>query len=449
MTHPRRILILDISGSVPKVVEFLAEDIFATQVVTGLNDAQAALEARLFDTLIADVDSCDALPLEVIKGLREKHPETALVMVVEGASVASILAAVRAGVVDCLVRPFEPEDLIAVLERTFEFTKVSGAIESAESASETSKALEEIVGASPAMRQVFALARKVANSRSTVLITGESGTGKEVVARSIHYLGSRAPCVFEAVNVAAIPDGLLEAELFGHEKGAFTGADRSRTGLFERTSGGTLFLDEIGDLSLALQAKLLRVLQERKVRAVGSERWVEVDTRIIAATHRNLEEEVAAGRFREDLYYRLNVIPIHIPPLREHPEDIRPLAEAFIRKHADRPGRRISDRAVEQLALYPWKGNIRELENTIERALALAEGDEIDASDLLFLKRPGSSSDVVADSIVPAAVQQQLTLRELEDRYIQEILHLSGGRKREAAQLLGIDRRTLYRRTTD
>jgi DNA-binding NtrC family response regulator len=308
--------------------------------------------------------------------------------------------------------------------------------------------LKGVVGTSPEMRQVFAIVRKVAHSGSTVLITGESGTGKEVVARSIHYLGARGVFLFESVNVAAIPNGLLEAELFGHEKGAFTGADRARRGLFERASGGTLFLDEIGDLSLPLQSKLLRVLQDRKVRPLGSERSVEMDTRIIAATHRNLEEEVDAGRFREDLYYRLNVIPIHIPPLREHPEDIRPLAEAFIRKHADRPGRRISDDALEELKHHHWKGNIRELENTIERALALAEGDEIGVSDLQLLYQERPVSEVAADSLLPAALLQQLPLRELEDQYIGEILKLSGGNRIEAARVLGIDRRTLYRRTT-
>jgi two-component system response regulator HydG len=371
-----------------------------------------------------------------------------VILVVASASVSSVVAAIQAGAFDCLLRPFKPADLAAVLHRALEYTRVSEAIARAETPAEIPRMLKGVVGTSPEMRQVFAIVRKVAHSGSTVLITGESGTGKEVVARSIHFLGPRGEHPFESVNVAAIPNGLLEAELFGHEKGAFTGADRARRGLFERASGGTLFLDEIGDLSLSLQSKLLRVLQDRKVRPLGSERSVEMDTRIIAATHRDLEEEVASGRFREDLYYRLNVIPIHIPPLREHPEDIRPLVEAFIRKHADRPGRRISDDAIEQLRHHHWKGNIRELENTMERALALAEGDEIGVSDLQLLHSEPRSSEVAADSLLPAALLQQVPLRELEDRYIREILRLSGGNKIEAARVLGIDRRTLYRRTT-
>jgi DNA-binding NtrC family response regulator len=428
--------------------KLLEEQGFETRTVGDLYEARAVLQGNRFFCLIAELQDAGGLPPEVLRELGQEYPEMPAILVLASASVPSVVAAMQAGAFDCLVRPFEPTDLSAVVQRAVEYRRVSKAIESAATPLEVPRVLKGVVGTSPAMQQVFAIVRKVAHSRSTVLITGESGTGKEVVARSIHYLGARAVFLFESVNVAAIPNGLLEAELFGHEKGAFTGADRARRGLFERASGGTLFLDEIGDLSLPLQSKLLRVLQDRKVRPLGSERSVEMDTRIIAATHRNLEEEVAAGRFREDLYYRLNVIPIHIPPLREHPEDIRPLAEAFIRKHADRPGRRISDDALEELKHHHWKGNIRELENTIERALALAEGDEIGVSDLQLLYQERPVSEVAADSLLPAALLQQLPLRELEDRYIEEILKLSGGNKIEAARVLGIDRRTLYRRTT-
>jgi DNA-binding NtrC family response regulator len=444
----RSLLILNPAGAARPEQKLLEEQGFETRTVGNFHEARAVLQSDRFVCLIAELEDPGGLPPEALRELHQEYPEMPAILVVARASVSSVVAAMRAGAFDCLARPFEPTDLTTVLQRALEYSKVSEAIDSVASPLEIPGVLKGVIGTSPAMQQVFAIVRKVAHSRSTVLITGESGTGKEVVARSIHYLGARGVLLFESVNVAAIPNGLLEAELFGHEKGAFTGADRARRGLFERASGGTLFLDEIGDLSLPLQSKLLRVLQDRKVRPLGSEKSIEMDTRIIAATHRNLEEEVAAGRFREDLYYRLNVIPIHIPPLREHPEDIRLLAEAFIRKHADRPGRRISDEALEELRHHHWKGNIRELENTIERALALTAADEIGVSDLQFLYQERPVSEVAADSLLPTALLQQLPLRELEDRYIEEILKLSGGNKIEAARVLGIDRRTLYRRTT-
>src|SRR5262245_51576759 len=232
------------------------------------------------------------------------------------------------------------------------------------------------------MRDLFALVKRVANSRSSVLITGESGTGKEVVARTLHFASPRAAKPFVPINCTAIPEGLLESELFGHVRGAFTGAHASKTGLFEKANGGTLFLDEIGDMGAGLQSKLLRVIQDREVRPVGGTQAVKVDVRIVAATHKNLEAEIAAGRFREDLFYRLNVIPIHIPPLRERPEDIAPLVRDFLRRHDESARRTLSQGALERLAACPWRGNARELENTIERALALCDHDVIEADDL-------------------------------------------------------------------
>jgi len=294
------------------------------------------------------------------------------------------------------------------------------------------------------MREIFALIRKVADGRSSVLISGDSGTGKEVVARTIHFSGSRAARPFVPINCTAIPEGLLESELFGHVRGAFTGAHVTKRGLFEQAHGGTLFLDEIGDMGLGLQGKLLRVLQDREIRPVGGNQSVKVDVRIIAATNRDLRSEIEAGRFRRDLFYRLNVIPIAIPPLRERPDDIPLLAEAFLRKHADRP-RRLAPAAIEQLKRCSWEGNARELENVIERALALCERPEIGPEDLPL---PDANARRVADAgdLARAALERQLTLAQLEGLYIEQVLEQTRGNKVQAARILGINRRTLYRR---
>jgi DNA-binding NtrC family response regulator len=279
-----------------------------------------------------------------------------------------------------------------------------------------------------------------------VLITGESGTGKEVVARTLHFHGSRAAEPFVPINCTAIPEGLLESELFGHVRGAFTGAHASKRGLFEQANGGTLFLDEIGDLGLGLQSKLLRVLQDREIRPVGGNISVPVDVRIIAATNKDLEKEMADARFREDLYYRLAVIPIHIPPLRERPEDVPALADAFLRKH-DPSGRlRLTPEALARLTGHAWRGNARELENVLERAVALAEGNDIQPEDLPLGDRPSEARERPAEALVRDGAQRSLSLAELEDLYIDEILRRTGGNKVRAAHLLGIDRKTLYRR---
>jgi DNA-binding NtrC family response regulator len=296
------------------------------------------------------------------------------------------------------------------------------------------------------MREIFALIRKVADSRASILITGESGTGKEVVARTAHFTGARAKRPFVPVNCTAIPEGLLESELFGHVRGAFTGAHTSKRGLFEEADRGTLFLDEIGDMGPGLQAKLLRVLQDQEIRPVGGTKSTKVDVRIIAASNKDLRREIEEGRFRRDLFYRLNVIPVHIPPLRERPEDIPLLAELFVRRHAAGKPRALSAAALQRLVRCHWEGNARELENVIERALALCEGQDIQPEDLPIPDEEVPPTARLGETLVGTAVQRQLELREVEDLYIQEILRLTGGNKVHAARILGINRRTLYRR---
>jgi two-component system response regulator PilR (NtrC family)/two-component system response regulator HydG len=351
----------------------------------------------------------------------------------------------QAGALDYITKPFEPEAVLLTLERALERRDLEEENRRLRRAVDRTSQFGELIGESPAMREIFALVRRVARNRSNVLITGESGTGKEVVARTIHFHGNRAEKPFVPINCTAIPEGLLESELFGHVRGAFTGAHSSKRGLFEHAHGGTLFLDEIGDMPLTLQGKLLRALQDREIRPVGGNKSVRMDVRIIVATNQNLREAMEQGRFREDLYYRLNVIPIEIPPLRERPEDIPPLAYAFLERHSE-SGRTISPAAMERLTRADWKGNARELENTIERALALSDSKEIQPEDLPLDLSGQEHPPASSQWLMHSATRRRLSLREMEDLYIDEILESTGGNKVQAAKVLGIDRKTLYRR---
>jgi DNA-binding NtrC family response regulator len=296
------------------------------------------------------------------------------------------------------------------------------------------------------MREIFALIKRVASSRSSVLITGESGTGKEVVARTIHFTGGRAKGPFVPVNCTAIPEGLLESELFGHVRGAFTGAHATKRGLFEEANAGTLFLDEIGDMGAQLQGKLLRVLQDQEIRPVGGNTSVKVDVRIIAATNKDLRTEMDAGRFRADLYYRLNVIPIQIPPLRERPEDVVLLANQFLRRHSTGRVRQLTPAALEALKRRRWEGNARELENYVERVLAFCDRDVIDLADLPRTDAGADGAPLTPKDALGFALERRMSVRDLEDWYIDEVLRFTGGNKVQAARILGINRRTLYRR---
>jgi DNA-binding NtrC family response regulator len=361
-------------------------------------------------------------------------------------SIDSAVEAMRAGAFDYITKPFEPEAVLLTVERALERRALEEENRRLRRAVDRTASLGDLIGESAAMREIFALIKKVAAGRSSVLITGESGTGKEVVARTLHYHGSRANKAFVPINCTAIPEGLLESELFGHVRGAFTGAHASKSGLFEKADGGTLFLDEIGDMGPGLQGKLLRVLQDGEIRPVGGTKSVKVDVRIVAATNRDLEAELATGRFREDLYYRLNVIPIHIPPLRERSDDIPALVDYFFRKHSEERRRVISPEALRELCVRPWRGNARELENVIERALALCDEDEIRLEDLPGSPSGGGSETASAEGLMRSAAEQRLPLRDLSDRYVDHILDLTGGNKVRAARILGVDRKTLYRR---
>jgi DNA-binding NtrC family response regulator len=399
-----------------------------------------------YGVVLSDIKMPGKTGIEMVGDLHRLRPETPVILMTAFGSIDSAVEAMRAGACDYITKPFEPEAVLLTLERAFERRALEEENRRLRRAVDRTGSFGELLGQSPAMREIFALIRRVAHGRSSVLITGESGTGKELVARTLHFHGARADKPFIPINCTAIPEGLLESELFGHVRGAFTGAHTSKRGLFEKAHGGTLFLDEIGDMGLGLQSKLLRVLQDQEIRPVGGTQTVKVDVRIVAATNKDLEAEIAAGRFREDLFYRLNVIPIHLAPLRERPEDIPSLVDAFVRKHSGGERRLVTQAAMERLKAQPWRGNARELENVIERALALTDKAEIGPEDLPFGTAAAVEEADPAGVLLRTAAEQRITLRELEERYIEQILRLTGGNKVQAAKILGIDRKTLYRR---
>jgi DNA-binding NtrC family response regulator len=448
MTEARTVLIVDDDAAMRQMLESLfREQGYAVQEAGSADEAIERARETEFDAVLSDIKMPGKSGIEMVGELRQLRPETPVVLMTAFGSIDSAVEAMRAGAFDYITKPFEPEAVLLTLERAVERRALEEENRQLRRAVDRTGSLGDLIGESDAMHDIFAMIRKVAHSRSSVLITGESGTGKEVVARTLHYHGSRSSKPFIPINCTAIPEGLLESELFGHVRGAFTGAHASKRGLFEKANGGTLFLDEVGDMGPSLQGKLLRVLQDREVRPVGGTTSTKIDVRIIAATNKDLAAAIEEGRFREDLYYRLNVIPIHIPPLRERRDDIPALVEGFLRKHADGEGRVLTPSALERLVALPWKGNARELENAIERVLALCDAKEIDAGDLPLELCGDAGSGVVMDpgDVRPLA-QTRMSLRDLEDRYIEEVLRITGGNKVKAARILGIDRKTLYRR---
>jgi DNA-binding NtrC family response regulator len=448
-THPHSVLVVDDDAPMREMlVSLLDEQGIKCTAAAGADEALELLRESEFDVVVSDIRMPGKDGVQFTGELRELRPNTPVILMTAFGSIDSAVEAMRAGALDYVTKPFKREAILASLERAFERRALEEENRRLRRALDRSTSFGDLIGASPAMKEVFALIRKVASSRSSVLITGESGTGKDVVARTLHFHGTRRAKPFVPINCTAMPEGLLESELFGHVRGAFTGAHTSKKGLFEEANGGTLFLDEIGDMPIGLQGKLLRVVQDGEVRPVGSNRATSVDVRLITATNRDLRAEIEAGRFRKDLYYRLNVIPVHMAPLRERPEDVPPLAEAFLKKHAGPTPRSISHEAMLTLMHHPWEGNARELENMIERVLALSSNRLLEVSDFPLGPEAGSAADErrPEDSLLDEAVERRLTLRELGDLYIEKILELSRGNKVKAARILGINRRTLYRR---
>ncbi len=429
------------------VSEALTEEGYRVDVASGGKAGIARVKQGDIDLVVTDVKMPDMDGLDVLAEIRAAEAESGpphVIVVTAFGSIETAKRALKLGAHDYITKPFEVDDLVAAVDNALEQRSLRTEVARLRKEVARPYRFENIIGRSPVMQDVFALVRRLSGSAANVLITGESGTGKELVARALHFNSPRAKRSFVAVNCAAIPDQLLESELFGYKKGAFTDARTDRAGMFAEADGGTIFLDEIGDLSPALQAKLLRVLQERELRPLGAARSEKIDVRVLSATNRDLSQRMREGVFREDLYYRLNVIEVVLPPLRDRAEDILPLVEHFLAEAAKRSGKRLrglNESASKILVSYPWPGNVRELENVIERACALAEDEMLGPEDLPSQVRERRSADVLQ-----GAVQRSLTLDELEREYINRVLQAEGGNKTRAAQRLGLDRKTLYRK---
>jgi DNA-binding NtrC family response regulator len=415
------------------LAEVLADAGYRVAPFSSANLAAGALASgEEADLVVTDLILPGMRGHELLREVRRLRPELHVIAITAFGAIDSAIELVKAGAYDYLTKPFGTDELLLTVERALEESRVRR--EAAGLARSPGSAPEGFVGASRAMQELFTVVRRAAISSYPALVTGESGTGKELVARALHQASGRG--AFVAVNCAALPENLLESELFGHEKGAFSGAERENPGLFQAADGGTLFLDEIGDLPLSLQPKLLRVLEEGEVRPVGSTRPRTVDVRVVAATNRDLEQEVEGGRFRQDLFWRLNVVHLHVPALRERPADIPLLAEHFL------ASRRIAPEAMAVLTAYAWPGNVRELRNALERAVTLSPSGEIGVADLPpRVRETGRVTALVAE-----AARRELPLREVEKAYVLEILARVGGNKSRAAEILEMDRKTLYRK---
>ena len=398
--------------------------------------------AEPFDVVLTDLRLPGAGGTEVLRAARERDPSASVLVMTAHGSVEAAVEAMKLGAFDFLQKPFDLEQLEVHLVRAAEHARLGREVRELRAERAAAFAPPSIVGSSPALREALDLAQRAAPGRSTVLVTGETGTGKELVAGLIHGGSPRAAKAFVKVNCAALPETLLESELFGHERGAFTGADRLHVGRFEQADGGTLLLDEVGDLSAATQAKLLRVLQEQEFHRLGGRRPIRTDVRIVAATNRPLEREVAARRFREDLYFRLNVIRIHLPPLRERTEDLLALADHFLGQFARelaRPGARFTQAARERILAHDWPGNVRELRNAVERALLLSDGPDVDADRF----GPPAPRAAAPDREPEPQPPPSLSLEQMERRLVLEALRSAGHVQKRAAELLGVSPRKL------
>ena len=445
MTHRGSILLVDDEEKILKALGRALRDAgHAVVETTSPRHAQRLLAERPFDVLIVDNMMPELTGLDLIREFVATTPEgerPQILMMTAHATVESALEAMKLGALDYLQKPFEIDELLVVVQRALEHQRLR--TEYRYLVDERDEQFDHygIIGRSRAMQDVIKRAELVAETKSTVLITGETGTGKELVARAIHDRSAQRDMPLIKVNCAAIPETLLESELFGHVRGAFTGASFTKKGRFALADGGTIFLDEIGTVALSVQAKLLRVLQDREFEPLGAERTQRVDVRVIAATNRDLRQLVSEGKFLEDLFYRLNVIPIEMPPLRERPEDIRPLVDHFVRRFAERTGKKIDgvdEKAMAELTGYGWPGNVRELENTIERAVVLATGTRLTSQSVWLM----SATTTPAAAAIPSLRLHQ-NLEWAERETMRRALEQARGVKKDAAELMGISQRAL------
>jgi two-component system, NtrC family, response regulator AtoC len=447
-----RILIVEDERAIQLALSgLLRREGYQVEVASSGEEALSALAAAPYDLVLTDLAlGRGASGMDVLKAARRLHPESVVVMITAHGSEKIAVEAMKAGAEDYVPKPFDNDEIRLVVQRALERTRLQRENRLLIEQVQKQYGFENLIGSGPAMQRVFATLQKVAETDLTVLVRGESGTGKELVAQALHNLSPRRGRPFVAVNCAAISRELVESELFGHEKGAFTGADARREGRFEAADGGSILLDEIGDMPPETQAKVLRVLQERSFERVGGSKPIDVDVRVIAATHRNLEEEVRRQRFREDLYYRLKVVTIELPPLRERAEDIPALSQRFLEKVTARLGlekRQLGDAALGRLVRHRWPGNVRELANVIEQAAVLASGPVIEEADLQLggdLGAGGASGPAPAG--LSFADAKRLTVERFERGYLLDALRRSGGNISRAAEALGMVRQSLQQK---
>ncbi len=436
-----RILIVEDEDKLRRVLELQlrSADFEVDQAATAEDGLKLVDRA---DLVLTDLRLPGMNGLELIRLIRRQNTRTPILVMTAFGSVETAVEAMKAGAFEFLMKPFSLDHLMAVIRKALDVRALEDENRKLREELGYRYEFDNIIGRSNAMQEIFATIERVAPSRATVLLAGESGVGKDLIARAIHYHSPRRDRPFVKINCTALPENLMESELFGYEKGAFTGANTSKPGRFEQADTGTAFLDEIGDVPPAIQVKLLRVLQEREFERLGSNKTLHIDVRIVAATNQDLRAALEQGTFREDLYYRLNVVPINIPPLRERPEDIPFLAEHFVKKLAAANGSRvrsISEEAIQKLMAYHWPGNVRELENIIERSLVLSAGERLDAADIHLDMAHRVRQQASADAFLP----EGMSLDDYEQSIIREALRRASGNKSQAARLLGLTRNAL------
>ncbi|HHT9113624.1 MAG TPA: sigma-54-dependent transcriptional regulator [Candidatus Wunengus sp. YC65] len=440
MIKPKLLLVDDDKNALDGLVKILTHDGYPVSGVLSGYEALSLLSKKNFDIIVTDMKLPGIGGLSLIHEIRKKEESVAIVVVTAYSSVKTAVEAIKCGADDYLTKPINIEELKLVLEKIWERQQLIAQNRMLKEKLKDKYKSSGLVGNTPQMKQIFHMIADVAPSTASILILGETGTGKELVANALHCQSDRACMPFVALHCAALSEGVLESELFGHEKGAFTGAVQARKGRFEMADGGTLFLDEVGEMSLKVQVKLLRVLEKGEFERVGGEKTLKVDVRLITATNRNLEKEVSEGRFREDLFYRLNVITIHLPPLRERKDDIPILSNFFVIKYTKKYKKEIkgfAPEAMEALCAYHWPGNVRELENVVERAIVLCKKNTISVEHLPRNVVPGK------DDMSVIKIPVGISLKEAEKEIIQKTLQMTHGSKKEASKILGISNRKI------
>ena len=442
---PARILVIDDEDSMCSFMEImLGKEGYSVDTANSGEEGLSFLKQKDYDLVIADLNMPKMSGLDVLQEVKTFKSNQDLIVMTAYASVDTAIEAMKRGAVDYITKPFKVDEIKLVIEKSISRSMLIKENHHLKKQLKGDNSFDNFIGASETVAKLKALSRQVALSDSTVLIRGESGTGKDLIAKAIHHHSHRCGGPFVTINCGALPENLLESELFGHKKGSFTGAIKDKEGLFKVADGGTLFLDEIGNTTMAMQVKLLRVLEDKIIMPVGDTKPIEVDVRLTAATNADLDAEVKAGRFREDLFYRLNVIPIQIPPLRDRKDDIKLLVEHFLRRYSERAGsqeKSLSAEALDMLVNYRWPGNVRELENTIERAVLLSKAEVLHLSDF-----PEKLSQPDQMYVVNDAEPANPTLESIEKAYIHFVMSQTDGKKSKAAKILGIDTSTLYRK---